>query len=398
MNKKLLHQFTNIYVFMRTLKNRLFYSNASSKKVLVVIDGLIGDAVLIQDFLRECKEYFNNTGRYEIELFFSKSFVCNFFKDCCDTEGFRIIDAHYQKKEVDLKDLKQVLKVFENQEYEYILNPLPKLKGDKITGCIKGKYKLTVRDDYRIQGQIFQNLFRKIAYTSTTEVPKTMMEFQRYQKLLAMCGDETYKTKLPVLAKKGISLDLPKQKYCVLSVGASEVGKIWDLYKYSNVIDYIHERYNILTVFVGSGAGKKMVDIVCNQIKNSKLINDFTGKTSYSEWVEIIRNAVFLLGNDSASIHIAAAVNTPFLCIVGEWQYKRFYPYKTDMDGDINQVIVNCGRELYCRDCGRNVQRIKNNNCKNRLINKKSLECIELIDEQFVVNAIKNSLEPFICT
>lgn len=396
MDKSFKHQLTNVYVFFRTLINRLFYFRVSNKKVLIVLDGLIGDTVLIQNFLKECKKYFINGKGYSVDLFFSKPFVCEFFKKCCDCNGFNIIEMHYRKKEVDLKDLKQVLKFFKEKQYEYILNPMPKLKGDKITGCLKARYKFTVRDDNVITGQIFNNLFRKMAYTNTIEVPKSMMEFQRYQELLFLCDDKSYKTELPTLMQHHVSLEVPDGKYCVFSIGASEVGKRWDLNRFAEIVDYIHENYGLLIIFVGTETDTDSVNSVYKHIKHKKLIKDFTGKTNYTEWVEIIRGAVFLIGNDSASMHIAAATCTPSLCIVGEWQYKRFYPYITDIDGGIIQVIVNCGQELYCQNCGRNSYRMKNKRCKKRLESGLSLECINLIKTEFVISALEDFIQPLI--
>ena len=392
MGKSLQHQLTNIYVFFEAAKNRFLFSGASNKKVLVVIDGLIGDTVLIQDFLNECRAYFTSKG-YSIDLFFSKKFVSSFFEECCDIKGFHIIDAHYKKKEVDLKDLRQVQKAFRGREYEYILNPLPKLKGDKITACIHGKYKLAVRDDHVMSGQPLNNLFRKITYTTTAVVPKSVMEFQRYQKLLELCGDDKYKTRLPVLPERKTESIVQFDSYCVFSVGASEAGKCWERERFAHAVDHILDRYGIPVVFVGAAADKEIVDDIRSRIKDDSLTLDVTGKTGFAEWVNIIRNARFLVGNDSASVHIAVGTGTPSLCIVGEWQYKRFYPYVTDIPGDVIRAVVNCGTELSCKDCGRNIRLMKNENCRKRLRGGLTLECIDRIKEEQVIRVIDDMVE-----
>jgi len=54
------------------------------------------------------------------------------------------------------------------------------------------------------------------------------------------------------------------------------------------------------------------------------------GKTTIAQLVELIRNASLLIGNDSAAIHMAAATQTPSVCILGGGHYGRFLPYQPE--------------------------------------------------------------------
>jgi len=69
-------------------------------------------------------------------------------------------------------------------------------------------------------------------------------------------------------------------------------------------------------------------DLIKNIVKdiNSKLILLRIGK-SLLEYIEIIRNAEVLIGNNSSSVHIASFVKTKSICIYGGQLYGRFLPY-----------------------------------------------------------------------
>jgi len=54
---------------------------------------------------------------------------------------------------------------------------------------------------------------------------------------------------------------------------------------------------------------------------------NMVGETSLSELVSVIKEAQFLLGNETSAVHIASAVATPAFCLLGGGHYGRFMPY-----------------------------------------------------------------------
>ena len=69
--------------------------------------------------------------------------------------------------------------------------------------------------------------------------------------------------------------------------------------------------------------------LVCNNIPIKNLpshVRDLTGRTELMEFIEIISNAKLVIANDSAAIHLAAALDVPSICIGAE-VFGRFQPY-----------------------------------------------------------------------
>ena len=105
--------------------------------------------------------------------------------------------------------------------------------------------------------------------------------------------------------------------------------KIWEVEKFIELIDIIHSihsDYNILL----SGAGNndiKMAQTIINGVAKKKRIYNLVNKTSIIDLISIISKAKFVVGNDSAAVHIAAATHVPSICIFHGAHYGRFLPY-----------------------------------------------------------------------
>lgn len=104
--------------------------------------------------------------------------------------------------------------------------------------------------------------------------------------------------------------------------------KEWDLDKFIKIMHNLHG-YQVL---------------VCNDRKIKNLpahVHDLTGKTNLIQFINIINNATLVIANDSAPIHIAAALNVPSVCI-GVEAPKRFFPYSIEKprEGMILPVVI----------------------------------------------------------
>lgn len=98
-------------------------------------------------------------------------------------------------------------------------------------------------------------------------------------------------------------------------------------------------------VYVMGGPGEeKLAEAVAQQIPGSLC---FAGKTSIFESAQLIARAKALVGNDSASTHLAAVCGTPHIAIFGPTVLEfGFRPWGQD------SYVVEVGK-LACRPCGK---------------------------------------------
>lgn len=145
-------------------------------------------------------------------------------------------------------------------------------------------------------------------------------------------SDTSYKEyEIPVLDE----CPLPNQtsKYCIICPSVStavahfERERKWPLDRFVQVADFILDNSNMPIVLCGVKSDKEDNNFVAAHCKEPSRIIDMTGKTTFSQWIELIRNASFVFGNDSGYIHLAAYLKVPSFVIAGYWNYGNYLPY-----------------------------------------------------------------------
>ena len=91
--------------------------------------------------------------------------------------------------------------------------------------------------------------------------------------------------------------------------------KEWKYEKWLEIIEWLRDQYDIVTVIVGAPAERKKSDYIAAQCRGS--IFNLAGKTQLDELAGILSLSKFHIGVDSAAPHIAAAMGTPTAIIYG---------------------------------------------------------------------------------
>lgn len=164
-----------------------------------------------------------------------------------------------------------------------------------------------------------------------------------FQKTLAT-NFELLKYNIPVLSNN-LAMG---NRYCIVSAGMSNVKGIlfrcWPLDRYAKIIDFIITELKLKVYLTGDkndiDKNQKLYSLVCNK----EHVYDVTAKTSFQEWIELIRGADFVFGNDSGYIHMAAMLDTQSFVVAGYWNYGRFLPYDDTDNGLLKPVDIRIDR------------------------------------------------------
>ena len=181
--------------------------------------------------------------------------------------------------------------------------------------------------------------------------PRQIMELNINSHFVRELGAYDFQAKLPVIP----TTITPRARlqftssYIVVAPGASWGPKMWPVANFAQVITKLIKQFNIQVVFCGGQADQQ----VCHELHDLISTNnssDLSGKTSLPELVEVIRDAKLLITNDSAPVHIAAAVGTPSVCILGGGHFGRFLPYPVDLTPNAQHPLV-CSVQMPCFGC-----------------------------------------------
>lgn len=108
---------------------------------------------------------------------------------------------------------------------------------------------------------------------------------------------------------------------------------------------------------------------------------NLAGKTSLPEFCELVRRAQFLVGNETSAIHIAAAVGTPSICLLGGGHFGRFVPYPSGMPGSSPEPVYE---PMPCFGCSWN--------CHLPHLKGRAVPCVTAINVVAVSAAIEQVL------
>ncbi|MBN3263791.1 lipopolysaccharide core heptosyltransferase RfaQ [Pectobacterium brasiliense] len=132
------------------------------------------------------------------------------------------------------------------------------------------------------------------------------------------------------------------QRYVVIQPTTRQYYKYWDNDKFAQVIDYLKAKN--LEVVLTCGPSEDDLNVVrdIHSQCTHKPDMTFAGKTSFLELAALIDNAVLYIGVDSAPMHMAAALNTPLVCLFGPTDYQLWRPwcdrYKQIWAGEYQQM------------------------------------------------------------
>lgn len=125
-------------------------------------------------------------------------------------------------------------------------------------------------------------------------------------------------------------------------IGAGYPSKLWEPTRYAELMNIIAEKYNSQILIVG-GCEDKIIYEGIEKNLNFNPIN-VIGKTNFLETAALIKQCNLFIGNDSAPVHIAAAVGTPTIVIFSAANKSRRWAPKG------KQVLV-IKKDVPCGGC-----------------------------------------------
>lgn len=125
----------------------------------------------------------------------------------------------------------------------------------------------------------------------------------------------------------------PAKPYVVFFPGSSAHLKRWHTSNFVQVANYLIRHYGLTIVLAGSKKDNKHANAIIAGVEVSlqKQVIDLTGKTSLLDLANLIKHSELLITNDSASIHMAAALDKEAICVFMGENYGRFAPYPKEI-------------------------------------------------------------------
>lgn len=210
--------------------------------------------------------------------------------------------------------------------------------------------------------------------------PKPLMELRRNAELVRGLGYVS-QSALPDMMPVTQGINNPvanSSPYFVLFPGASWTGRQWSIEKFSEFASLVFHETGMSAVICG-GVTERQLGEALIAIMEIPVVN-MVGETSLAELVAIIKDAQFLLSNETSAVHIASAVSTPAFCLLGGGHYGRFMPYDIESETE-KPVPIAIIHQMDCFNC--------NWHCRYFVEDGKPVPCIEKISVEEVFAALQ---------
>jgi ADP-heptose:LPS heptosyltransferase len=203
---------------------------------------------------------------------------------------------------------------------------------------------------------------------------QSLMELERNAEFIRNLSGRPYQADLPRITESCLSAAVRPwpSGYVVLFPGASWYGRRWPLASFAELASRLYAERGWPFVLCG-GPGDWPI---CERL-GARLTVPFVnwaGKTNLGELAGVIYHARVLISNETSAVHIAAAVKTAAICVVGGGHYGRFLPYPSYFRG-IKPLVAD--HPMPCFNC--------NWRCFLKLEKLGPVPCIERISVERVL-------------
>lgn len=369
--------FDSIYII--TKKRNL---KPLKKKILFIRLDAIGDFILWLDAAKELKQLYPQS-TYEITLLGNQIWTSvaekvTFFDRVLSLDRRKFLNNPFYRLKV-LKNIRQA-------GFNMVIQPTFSrefLFGDAIVRVSGAEKRIGSQGDFtnimHWQKRISDRWYTKLIPASD----KSLMEIERNAEFMQGLGLEKFQAGLPELS---VVASLPKYfdltDYYVLFPGAGAPCRRWPLSHFKKLAERIYHETSWIGVICGGHDEKEFGETLVHELNVP--VQNLAGRTTLNELITIIARAHFVIGNETSGVHIAAAVSTHAVCILGGGHYGRFMPYQLEVK-TVKPLPITVFHKMECFGC--------NWRCIYPIRRGEPAPCVANISVDMVWEKVENVLE-----
>ena len=176
---------------------------------------------------------------------------------------------------------------------------------------------------------------------------KKMTELERNSEFFQGFSKKPHQLSYPSLFSIGLasSTEWEKLHYYVLFPGVSSLLRQWPMEYFAEIANRIYNE-TCLTGILDGGPNEKPLAKSIQGLTDAPL--KWAG-TSLNELPVLLKHSQFVVSSETSAVHIAVAVNTPVICILGGAYYGRFLPYPELPEKQI--ILETVSYSMPCYGC-----------------------------------------------
>ncbi len=384
-----------------------------SREVLVIDVHHLGESVLFLDCLRTLCQYYAEEKGYRVRVAGNRENLA-YYKAFgnCRVEEYIALDERYGISEQDFRAgrFRKAYRYLNALKAEVVAVPFYSIYGILLSACVESGHQYMIQDpEDRLSGsRMYRYIYGQAGDHIVMRKKWDEMWFTSYRNLLLEMGIEDYRSKIGRIEAGEIEDREVREacgklgEFCVIVPGSKEDARRWEIGKFAEVIRLIDEEMGLGVVLAGSkgeaGIGEEL-ELACKGRK--KLVN-LIGKTGLSDLAAVIAGSRFVFGNDTGTIHIAAALGVPSLYVMGYKDVGKCQPYELDETVCSDRIPegIWSGEKPLCAGCrinseqgGRNKIKWPDERCRRSVCAGGPFYCLSAIEAEQVKRKLRRKWE-----
>jgi len=169
-------------------------------------------------------------------------------------------------------------------------------------------------------------------------------------------GSKFRDPRLPILDKLAgrASNKLIGASYAVFVLGAASSLRRWPVESFALLAKRFLCETPYFIVLVGTPSERLLAQrfvSMLGRIDRGRVIDE-TGKTDLMDLVSLLSKSICVVSNETGSLHLAAAVGTPSVCIAGGGDFGHLVPYPEVLDTCERPIPITVCEKMSCFGCG----------------------------------------------
>lgn len=377
-------------------KRKIIGNIEAEKTILIPYANIFGDIVLLLDCIDEFDKLYPANEGYSVKFICRpavKKFLLAVYPEC--TLDIEVVD--WYKFSRDYGYYKKVINKYSGL-YEKVIVPYDHtVTNDFFVRSVMAKEKITQEYNISHKKTALEYILSKGTYNRLITVDKNISVLKRQKVLVNELGNKSFKSHMPYIKSHAEGcIDTP-ELYAVICPTASYPPKSWGIDNFAAIADYLVEHYGIKICVCGGNEEPDVFDKLKLKVIHKNALVDYVDKTSFSQWIELMRGAKLAICNDSASYHLAAAVRTPAICVAGDFACVNAPYYEPDVVIPEDRVPTVLYKKMPCEGCRYVGYRYGYGNpeCTRLIKNGDKLFCVKEISVQQMIDAIKENVERY---
>lgn len=354
---------------------------SGKKKVLIIYNLALGDTVVFSCALKNIRKMYPKE-EYEVIIACQKGLNKIYEK----LEIFdKVIPLDFMKAAVNLKERYLLFKKLREEYYDIIIDPIGPEECTTnvlITRGVVGKEKISVINiDRKIYCPKF--MYKKI-YDKIIEIHNEKITLiEHYYEFFNKLTNNKFNISFIDLPSKEVEMDIPKE-YFIIYPSASSKLKKWPIDRFAKIAQKIVDKTGLPLILCGTKVDKEDNDKLKQLVPGIEIL-DFTDKTQILEFIGIIKNAKFVITNDTGIYHISVISQVPVTIVAGGYTYNRYMKYEFENNYKKPYVVIE---KQECFNCENRCKYTKEMNaiwpCLDKITVDQAWKVIEnMIDNEY---------------